>query len=341
MTLPNCVRMLLMTLLFTTHSAGAFTFKIATLAPDGTTWMKEIRSAADTISQRTNDRVQFKFYTGGVMGNEKSVLKKMRIQQLHGGAFTISGLADIYPDVQIYSIPFLFRSYAEVDYVRSRMDNEIRKGLAQNDIIVLGMSDGGFAYLMSDTPVTGIEQLKDKKLWLPEGDIITQTVYEITGLASVPLPLADVYTGLQTGMIDTIGSSSMGAIAFQWHTRVKYVTDIPLFYLMGQLVLDKRAFSKISAEDQAIVLDIMDTVMNKLNELNRNDDAQARKALQNQGIQFLNVNEQELHRWETIAEQSIKALGEKGVYTQHMYSLLSQYLKEYRDQNPNTDGHNP
>ncbi len=341
MTPTNCLRTLLMALMLIPHSASAFTFKIATLAPDGTTWMKEIRNAADTISQRTNNRVQFKFYTGGVMGNEKSVLKKMRIQQLHGGAFTVSGLAEIYPDVQIYTMPLLFRSYAEVDYVRSKMDDEIRKGLAQNDIIVLGMSDGGFAYLMSDTPATGIEQLKDKKLWLPEGDIITQTVYEITDLASVPLPLSDVYTGLQTGMIDTIGSSTMGAIAFQWHTRVKYVTDIPLFYLMGQVVLDKRAFTKISAEDQAIVLEVMETVMNKLNELNRRDDAQARLALQNQGIQFLSVNAQELHRWEDIAERSIKALGEKGVYTQRMYGLLSLYIKEFRDRNPAPGGSNP
>jgi len=110
---------------------------------------------------------------------------------------------------------------------------------------------------------------------------------------------------------------------------------------MGQVVVDKRAFTKISAEDQAIVLEVMETVMNKLNELNRRDDAQARLALQNQGIQFLSVNAQELHRWEDIAERSIKALGEKGVYTQRMYGLLSLYIKEFRDRNPAPGGSNP
>jgi TRAP-type C4-dicarboxylate transport system substrate-binding protein len=335
------ILVLLIILFLIAPGAQAYTFKIATLAPDGTTWMKEIRAAAQTIAQRTDDRVQFKFYTGGVMGNEKSVLKKMRIQQLHGGAFSVSGLAEVYPDIQIYSLPFLFRSYAEVDYVRSKMDDEIGKGLAQNGMILFGMSDGGFAYLMSDTPIRSIDQLKDKKLWLPEGDVITQTVYEIANLASVPLPLSDVYTGLQTGMIDTIGTSPMGAIAFQWHTGIKYVTDIPLFYLLGQFVMDKRAFNKISPSDQTIVLEVMQTVMSKLSDLNRKDDAKARTALQNQGIEFLRINAEEQHRWEAIAKQSTEALGKKGVYTQQMYNLLIQYLSDFRSRNQTSGQVNP
>ena len=332
---------LLIILLFVIPQAEAFTFKIATLAPDGTTWMNEIRAAAKTIAQRTDDRVKFKFYTGGVMGNETSVLKKMRIQQLHGGAFSVGGLAELYPDVQIYTLPFLFRSYAEVDYVRSKMDDEIRKGLEKNGMILLGMSDGGFAYVMSDTPVQSIDQLKSKKIWLPEGDVITQTMYEIADIAPVPLPLADVYTVLQTGLIDTIGTSLIGAIAFQWHTRVKYVADIPLFYLVGQLVIDQRAFKKISANDQTIVLEVMNTVMSKLGKMNREDDAEARTALQNQGIEFLTINAEEQHRLESISIRAIDELGKKGVFTQGMYNLLSQYLRDFRDRGQASDQINP
>ena len=66
--------------------AQAKTFKIATAAPEGTTWMKQIRQGAELIQKKTSGRVKFKFYTGGVMGSDKSVLKKMRIGQLHGGA---------------------------------------------------------------------------------------------------------------------------------------------------------------------------------------------------------------------------------------------------------------
>lgn len=323
---------ILMFTLSALQSVQARTFKIATLAPDGTNWMTEIRAGAEAISKKTQGRVKFKFYTGGVMGNETSVLKKMRVGQLHGGVFTSGGLAEIYPDSQIYSLPFLFRSYAEVDYVRGKMDADYRKGMAQNGMIVLGMSEGGFAYLMSDSPVRGIDQLKGKKIWLPEGDVITQTVYEIAGIAPVPLPLADVYTGLQTGMIDTTGTSPMAAIALQWHTRIKYASDIPLMYLLGLVVIDKKAFDKIDANDQTVVLEVMNEVMNKLGEINRKDDAQARIALENQGIKFLGINAEEQRRWQEIARQSIEALAGKGVYTAEMYDQVKQHLQQFRSQ---------
>ncbi|MFV2055838.1 MAG: TRAP transporter substrate-binding protein DctP, partial [Thiohalomonadales bacterium] len=92
------------------QSVQARTLKIATIAPEGTSWMKEIRKGAKKISKLTHNHVKFKFYTGGVMGNEKNVLKKMRVGQLQGGVFTSSVLANIYPDAQIYNLPFLFKS---------------------------------------------------------------------------------------------------------------------------------------------------------------------------------------------------------------------------------------
>ncbi|KPJ93300.1 MAG: hypothetical protein AMJ53_07530, partial [Gammaproteobacteria bacterium SG8_11] len=145
----------------------------------------------------------------------------------------------------------------------------------------------------------------------------------------------------QTGLIDTIGTSLIGAIAFQWHTRVKYVADIPLFYLVGQLVIDQRAFKKISANDQTIVLEVMNTVMSKLGKMNREDDAEARTALQNQGIEFLTINAEEQHRLESISIRAIDELGKKGVFTQGMYNLLSQYLRDFRDRGQASDQINP
>lgn len=317
-------------LLFGVHAAQATTFKIATTAPDGSTWMKEIREGADLIAQQTNNRVNFKFYTGGVMGGANSVLKKMRIHQLHGGAFTSGDLSEVYPDIQIYGLPFLFRSYAEVDFVRSKMDDTLRKGMAQKGMVVLGMSDGGFAYMMSDTPVRAVDQLSGKKVWLPEGDEITATAYEIAGIAPVSLNLADVYTGLQTGMVDTIGTSPVGAIAFQWHTRVKYAADIPLIYLMGLLVMDKQAFAEITESDRHIVLDVMTAAMNKLEKINREDDAKARRALQQQGIEFLTITADERKRSETIGAKAIEKLGKRGVFTKDMYNQLLKHLQEFR-----------
>ena len=121
----------------------------------------------------------------------------------------------------------------------------------------------------------------------------------------------------------------------------KYVVDIPLFYLTGQLVIDKSAFNKISASDQTIMLEVMNSVMRKLGKMNREDDAEARTALQNQGIKFLTINAEEQHRLHNISNRTIEALGKKNIFTQNMYNLLSQYLHEFRDRDPTAGQHNP
>jgi len=310
--------------------AHAVTLKLATVAPDGTTWMTEMRKGADEIAERTGGRVKFKFYPGGVMGNDNSVMRKIRVGQLQGGAFPAGSLAGVFPDTLIYSLPFLFRSYEEVDYVRQRVDPLIREGVEKNGFVVLGISEGGFAYMMCKDPLSKVADLKGQKVWLPEGDVIAATVFRMTGVTPVSLPLGDVYTGLQTGLVDTVGISPMAAIAFQWHTSVRYLTDAPLVYLAGMLVVDKKAFSRLDPADQAVVREVMGRTFAQLDRLNRRDNAEARRALLNQGIQFVTPSPDELARWHEIAEKAIVQLGIDKVYSPEMLKTVRRHLADFR-----------
>ncbi|GMR07771.1 MAG: TRAP transporter substrate-binding protein [Gammaproteobacteria bacterium] len=306
------------------------TFKIATIVPDGTRWMKEMRQAADVIRQRTQGRIKFRFYPGGVMGNNSSVLRKIRIGQLHGGVLTSGGLSEIYPDSQIYNMPFVFNSYDEVDYVRARMDKLIIIGLKKKGFISFGLSESGFAYLMSNSPLQCIEDLKRQKVWAPQGDRISRTAFESLGVSPVSLPLTDVLTGLQTGLINTVASPPIGAIALQWHTRVKYLADIPLLYLYGTLVVKREAFERLSPEDQKIVQDIMGKTFRNINKQNRKDNQGARQALRNQGIKFTLPADCNGQRWNKIVTESMKKLAEKGQFSEAMLKTLRGHLYDYR-----------
>ncbi len=88
--------------------AQAVVLKVATLTPDGSSWMRKMRAGAEEVAQATDQRVRFKFYPGGVMGNDRAVLRKIRAGQLHGGAFSGGTLTGYYSDIQIYSLPLTF-----------------------------------------------------------------------------------------------------------------------------------------------------------------------------------------------------------------------------------------
>lgn len=310
--------------------AAAVQLKIATLAPDGTTWMKEMRAAGEALKQRTGGRVELKFYPGGVMGNDATVLRKIQIGQLQGGAVTVLALARVFPDSQLYGLPLLFRSYAEVDYVRARMDPVIMEGLAANDMISFGLVEGGFAYLMSAAPVRRIADLKSEKVWAPEGDVITPTLFKTAGIAPVVLPLADVYTGLQTGLITAVGISASGAIALQWYAKTKYLTDVPIYYTAGALVLDRRAFERLAPADRESVREALTPAFRMLDRASRRDDEAARAALKNQGIEFIRPDPAALAEFERVAAEARAEIGKKGLYTPARLQALEGHLRDFR-----------
>ena len=270
------------------------------------------------------------------MGNDRSVMRKIRIGQLQGGAFPSGSLKEVFADTQIYGLPFLFRSYEEVDHVRQHIDPLIEQGVENNGFVVLGISEGGFAYMMCKRPLSKVEDLKGQKVWLPEGDIIAEMVFERTGVTPVSLSLGDVYTGLQTGLVDTVGISPMAAIAFQWHTSVSYLTDVPLVLLTGLLVVDQKAFARMGAADQAVVRGVMRKTFAQLDRLNRKDDAEARRALREQGIRFITPSPDELARWHNIADEVTSQLGRMGVYTPEMLQHLRGRLAEVRHRQAET-----
>ena len=318
-----------LTIVFLSASvAHAKVFKIATVAPEGTFWMQEMRTAAEQIKQKTEGRVKFKFYPGGVMGSDESVLRKIRVGQLQGGAVTAASMTGIAPDVGIYELPYLFDTLEQVDYVRSRMDAELVAGLENKGFISFGLAEGGFSYMMSDEPLQSVAEVRAKKVWLPSNHEIGEAVFSSADVASVSLPISDVLTALQTGLIDTIITSPIGAIALQWHTKIAYVVEEPLTYFAALLVINKKAFNKLSEEDQQIVREQMSQAFINIDKQNRKDNVEAKQALKNQGVKFVPLSNESRKEWRDVGDRAIEALEKQNKYSDKIYKDLMRYVAE-------------
>jgi TRAP-type C4-dicarboxylate transport system substrate-binding protein len=237
----------------------------------------------------------------------------------------------VYPDIELYSLPLLFRDYEEVDFVRSRLDEKLKAGLARNGFEALAITDGGFAYVLSQKPIRKVEDMAGTRVWLVEDDRMTDVALRMAGVAPVPLPIADVYTALQTGLVDTVAAPPIGAIAFQWHTRVRYLTDVPIMYLAGIFAVDKKAFSRISARDRKIVREVISAAAKRLDIENRADEINAREALENQGIEIISASSrEEVQRWRGISSQAIAELRNEGRYSEELINEILTLLQEHR-----------
>ncbi len=299
------------------------TIKIATLSPEGTFWMKQMRAGAKEIKERTQGRVKFKFYPGGVMGNDENVLRKIRIGQLHGGAVTLGAVSQSTPEVTLYGLPYLFSSLDDAAEIRKTTDPMLSEAIEKNGFVNFGFAQGGFTYLMSKQPIRSLEDLRQRKSWIPEKSEVGLSVYRYVGVAPISLPLSDVLTGLQTGLIDTITTSPIGALALQWHTHIGYVTDQPLNYLAAMMIIDEKVFKKLSETDQAIVRDVMGKAYKKIDQQNKVDNIAAREALINQGVKFIKLSEKEKIEWEKIDDSVINDMMKKYKYSKALYEAVT------------------
>lgn len=315
---------------FITAVPQAKTFKIATSAPDGSFWMKQMRAGAKDIKKATEGRVKFKFYPGGVMGTEEVALKKIRIRQLQGAAVSHGVLNSFYPGSQVYGLPMLFNSFEEVDYVRNVIDRKIIKGLEKAGMVSFGLSEGGFAYAMSTHPIRNTKDLDNHKIWTPTNNKQAELTLKSFGISPIPLSIGDVLAGLQTNLIDTVAISPIVAIALQWHTQIKYVTNIPLTYIYATLLIDKKSFYKINKDDQKTVRNIMRKVFKRIDAQNRKDNVLAFSALGNQGIEVLSPDAATLDVWYKKGEKARKIIRSQGIMSDKDVDEVSELLNEFR-----------
>ncbi len=245
------VSCILLALLIVPCSASAkrakYTFKIGSLAPEGSIWAKRFQAFVAEVDEKSNGEIGFKVYLGGVMGDDRAMYRKMRIGQLQGGGFTMTGISEMVPDFRVMGIPFLFTSYDEVDRVTKGLFPLFQESFAEKDMVLLAMSEVGFIYAMSAEPVVTIDDLQKRKCWVPESDPLSRNFLKNIGVTPVPLSIPDVLPSLQAGLINTVFNGFYGSIVLQWFTRTKYITNTPFGYAYGGFILSQKKFDKLPA----------------------------------------------------------------------------------------------
>ena len=306
--------------------------KIATLAPEGSTWTEIFNDLNAELETATNDGVRLKIYPGGVLGNEKDMIRKMYVGQIHGALLTSAGLSTIFAEMDVFQIPFLFNTYDEVDYALKKMDGFFKKGFADKGYILPSWSEGGFIRMMSTRPIASLDDLKKAKIWTWEDAPMAKAIFNEAGISAIPLSLPDVLVALQTGLVEVVYAPPSGAISLQWFTKTKYMTDFPLMYLIGGIVIKKNIFAKLSPEHREILLALCSKYMDILKLAVRKENQEAIEVMSKHGVRLIRPSEEQIAEFKDLSTRAMnRQIGKS--FSKKIIDDVIGYVEEYRNTN--------
>jgi TRAP-type C4-dicarboxylate transport system substrate-binding protein len=289
--------------------------------------MKELES---TIHEKTQGRIVFRVYAGGVAGDELDALRKIRIGQLQSAAFSGVGFGQILPAVRVLDLPFLFRNDQEIDRVLREMEGFFAEQFRQKNFELLSWAEVGNVHLFSQEPIRKVSDLAKLKVWAWSGDPIAKETFSAMGTNPIPLAITDVTTALNTGMIDTVYAPPLGAIALQWNLYVKYMTSLPLAHSTGAVLISRSFAQKIPPEYLKIMKDEFHRSMDRLTLELRKQTEESVALLEKGGINILPMPQgADLQEFYKVHRQVAQALTGK-LYSKDILDKVYDLLKKNR-----------
>jgi len=315
-------------------TAEEYTIKVATVAPEGSTWANVLSDFDKELRKRTNGQVKLKIYPGGVQGDERVVLRKIRAGQLQGGAFTGLGIGEFAPSVRVLELPFQYRSYEETDHLHAKLDRVFEAEMERNGYVLLGWAEVGFVYMFSNKKLSSLAEVKAAKPWCWEGEPIATETFKAFGVSPVPLGLPDVLTMLQTGHIDTVYASPSACIALQWHGKLAYMLETPLGNATGAMVVEKRFFDAMPEDLRKITREVGREFAAKFVVATREENERAKKLL-------VDEYKMELVKWDAKETAGFVGVGAKvgdelagKLYTKALLDKVRELIDQLRQKKP-------
>jgi len=310
------------------YAQKQFLIKFATLAPEGSAWMKQMRRLDKLLREKSEGQLGFRLYAGGIAGDELDILRKIRIGQIHCAAFSGVGIGQILPMVRILDLPFLFRNYQEIDLVHRELRSFFSEHFRKKNFELLAWTEVGNVHLFSKKPIRKVEDLSRLKIWTWSGDPISKETFSLLGTNPIPLSVIDVTTALNTGMIDTVYAPPLGALALQWHLYLKYMTSLPLAHATGAVLISRSFFEKIPSNLSKILRDEFEQAMADLTSYLREQTEESVRLIQESGLELIPMpTESDLRDFYRVHDQVAKRLTGK-IYPKELLDRVYSILKK-------------
>ena len=307
-----------------------FILRLATVAPDGTPWAREVKAFAREVESLSSGEVQVKWYLGAIAGNEGEVEERMRRGQLDGTASSGMLCQRVAPSMRVLRLTDVFNSRDESTYVLGRLNSTLVDEARTSGYVLLGTTGLGPDVVLSRAPIHSLAELRKARMWRWDLDDVGVALSRQLGFNVVTLPVESAARAFDDGKIDGFLGIPTAALAFQWFSRARYLLDLRMGYLGGCLFLTNRAFDRLPMNHQQSLRTAGAKLAVRFNDAGREmDDRLLGGLFQKQGVKTLPTSEAMRTDFLAAAKAARQHLGDKLVPAALLERVVA-FLVEYR-----------
>lgn len=291
-------------------AAGTTTIRLACLAPAGSSWDKVFRAWGNSLKQDTGGAVKFQWFPGGIAGDERDVIRKMKLGQMDAAALTSIGLGQIARPVSLLQMAGIFENYKQLNHVREKLAPEFNAMFEKEGYRILGWGDAGFGRIFSKKPILKPSDYKAVRPWVPRDDPSLPEFMKIVGANGVPLGIPEVFPALQTGMVDTVVASALAAVALQWFRYVTHMSKDADIAIVGATLMRDELYKSIAPDHQKALMATAKKAHSALISRIEVEDAKAHKTLLGRGIKEFDAMKtpEQQAQWQKVNDELIKRM---------------------------------
>ena len=312
-----------------TAPVTAQTIKLGSLAPEGSPWDKALRRIAADWNTASNGRLRVRVFAGGIAGDEPSMIRKIRINQLQAAAITGIGLGSIVEDFYAVQLPFVIQTSEEMEYVMGELEPTLNRMMEEKGFTLVAWFLTGWAHLFSKTPVATLRDAKRLKM---QGDPASPQIidaWDELGFHVVPIAPTEVLAALQSDLVEEFLLTPLTAAAMQWFGVAKNMMELPLAPMLSGIVVSERVWNGIPDVLQTELLAIVDRQLDALSIETVALEREAVKIMLANGLQINPVSPQAEAEWERVMGEGLDLITGT-VVSEQMFDEVQTLLKEYR-----------